>query len=153
VTLGRVARELAVELPLLRAHFAGEDELLSSLAGDAAAEQARCLDSAAPDLLSQARAYRRFALEHPAQYRLITEWPLQRDGSRPRPPRAFDQLPVELARAAWAFAHGMVELELDGRLPPATDVEAVWRAGIAALTAAPIAGAIGRTSALRVNAG
>ena len=137
VTLGSAAHELAVDLPSLRAHFAGEDELLSCLADDAVAEQSRWLASAAPDLLSQARAYRRFALERPAQYRLITEWPLPRDGRRARPPRAFDQLPGELACAAWAFAHGMVELELDGRLAPGTDAEAVWRAGLAALGRPP----------------
>jgi hypothetical protein len=32
----------------------------------------------------------------------------------------------------WAFAHGMVMLEPDQRFPPAADLDAAWRAGIAA---------------------
>jgi hypothetical protein len=36
------------------------------------------------------------------------------------------------ARALWAFAHGMVMLELDHRFPPDADLDAAWRAGIAA---------------------
>ena len=41
-----------------------------------------------------------------------------------------------LARAAWAFAHGMTILELDGRFPPGADLDAAWTAGIRALGAA-----------------
>ena len=36
------------------------------------------------------------------------------------------------ARAVWAFAHGMVMLELDHRFPADADLDAAWRAGIAA---------------------
>jgi hypothetical protein len=104
-------------------------------------EQTSELEDAAPDLLAQAFTYRRFALQHPRQYRLLTECPLPRelppDGLRARPPRAFlEQLGPHLAHAAWAFTHGMVELELDQRLGPDTDFEAAWRAGMAALAAA-----------------
>jgi len=37
-----------------------------------------------------------------------------------------------LARAAWAFAHGMTILELNGRFPPAADLGAAWREGLSA---------------------
>ncbi len=36
------------------------------------------------------------------------------------------------ARAAWALAHGMIMLELNGRFPPDADLDAAWRAGLAA---------------------
>ena len=36
------------------------------------------------------------------------------------------------ARAIWAFAHGMVMLELDHRFPPDADLDAAWRSGITA---------------------
>ena len=39
----------------------------------------------------------------------------------------------DLARAAWAFAHGMTILELDDRFPPDADLDAAWAAGIEAL--------------------
>ena len=32
----------------------------------------------------------------------------------------------------WAFAHGMVSLEIDGRFPPRADLDEAWRAGLAA---------------------
>ncbi|MBO0913930.1 WHG domain-containing protein, partial [Streptomyces laculatispora] len=40
------------------------------------------------------------------------------------------------ARAAWAFAHGMVAMELNGRFPAGSDVPGAWAAGIAAFGAA-----------------
>ena len=36
------------------------------------------------------------------------------------------------ARAAWAFAHGMTSLELADRFPADADLDAAWRAGLAA---------------------
>jgi AcrR family transcriptional regulator len=141
VSLGRVARELDEELAPLYEHFESEGELLRCLAADVLLEQTSELEAVSPELLAQAFTYRRYALQHPRQYRLLTECPLPReappDGLRARPPRAFlEQLGPDLAHAAWAFTHGMVELELDERFAPDTDFEAAWRAGIAALAAA-----------------
>jgi hypothetical protein len=42
---------------------------------------------------------------------------------------------ADLARAAWAFAHGMTSLELADRFPPGADLDAAWRAGTNALQA------------------
>ena len=39
----------------------------------------------------------------------------------------------DLARAAFAFAHGMTILELNNRFPPDADLDAAWRRGITAL--------------------
>jgi hypothetical protein len=41
----------------------------------------------------------------------------------------------DLARAAWAFAHGMTSLELANRFPPGADLVAAWEAGIDAIQA------------------
>jgi hypothetical protein len=35
------------------------------------------------------------------------------------------------ARATWAFAHGMVMLELTDRFPAGADLDAAWRVGLA----------------------
>ena len=89
-------------------------------------------------LAALAAAYRRFALEHPHLYRLMNNGPLPREHL---PPGLEERTaaPVLLvagsqarARAVWAFAHGMVMLELDHRFPPDADLDAAWRAGIAA---------------------
>jgi len=43
----------------------------------------------------------------------------------------------ERARAAFAFIHGMVILELNGRFPDDDGLEPAWRAGLAAFNNAP----------------
>ena len=89
-------------------------------------------------LAALAAAYRRFALEHPHLYRLMNTGPLPREQL---PPGLEDRAAAPLlraagsrarARAVWAFAHGMVMLELDQRFPPDADLDDAWRAGIAA---------------------
>jgi hypothetical protein len=42
----------------------------------------------------------------------------------------------DLARAVWAFAHGMAILELDGRFPVEADLDAAWARGLATFAAA-----------------
>jgi len=88
-----------------------------------------------------AAAYRRFALEHPHLYRLMNNGPLPREHL---PPGLENRTAAPLlraagsqarARAVWAFAHGMVLLELDQRFPPEADLDAAWHAGIAAFQA------------------
>jgi AcrR family transcriptional regulator len=92
-------------------------------------------------LVALAAAYRRFALEHPHLYRLMNSGPLPREHL---PPGLEGRTAGPLlrvagsqarARAVWAFAHGMVMLELDQRFPPDADLDAAWRAGIAAFQA------------------
>jgi AcrR family transcriptional regulator len=89
-----------------------------------------------------AAAYREFALAHPHLYRLMNNGPLPR---RYLPPGLEERTAAPLlrvagsrarARAVWAFAHGMVMLELDQRFPPDADLDAAWRAGIAAFETA-----------------
>ena len=92
-------------------------------------------------LVALAAAYRRFALEHPHLYRLMNNGPLPREHL---PPGLENRTAAPLlraagsqarARAVWAFAHGMVMLELDQRFPPDADLDAAWHAGIAAFQA------------------
>ena len=73
----------------------------------------------------------------------MTDRPLDRDALVPGA-EARAALPLyraagedeALARAAWAFAHGMTILELNGRFPPGADLDAAWDAGIGAIRAA-----------------
>ena len=85
-----------------------------------------------------AAAYREFALAHPHLYRLMHNGPLPRQHL---PAGVEDRAAAPVmrvagnrarARALWAFAHGMVMLELDQRFPPDADLDAAWEAGIAA---------------------
>ena len=84
-------------------------------------------------------AYREFAHGHPHPYRLMTDRPLPRADMPPgleqrtaAPLQRATGSPAR-ARAAWAFIHGMVLLELTGRFPDDGMTEQAWRAGIAAM--------------------
>ena len=68
----------------------------------------------------------------------MTERPLRRDLLEPgveeraaRPLLEAAGGDESLARAVWAFAHGMTVLEVNGRFPPAADLDAAWREGLA----------------------
>src|SRR3954462_10946446 len=83
---------------------------------------------------------RSFARAHPHLYRVMTDGPLPRAALTPgteeraaRPLVDAARGDTALARAVWAFAHGMVILELDGGFPTNADLEAAWRRGLAGL--------------------
>jgi hypothetical protein len=94
-------------------------------------------------LSALAAAYRRFALDHPHLYRLMTTRPLPRERLAPGV-EAGAAAPLMLvmggdldrARALWGMAHGLVLLELHGRLPADADIDAAWRVGVRAFGAA-----------------
>lgn len=84
------------------------------------------------------------SLDHPHLYRLATERPLPRESL---PAGLEDRAAAPLfrvlagdedrARATWAFAHGMVILEVYGRFPPTADLAEAWRRGVAAFSPEP----------------
>ena len=117
----------AVEVALIEGGFA-----------EIAAAFERAFAEHGASLATLAAAYRGFAREHPALYRLMTSGPLPRDRMRPglEARAAAPLLEVipdpDLARAAWAWSHGMTILELDGRFPPDADLDAAWAQGVAA---------------------
>jgi Tetracyclin repressor-like, C-terminal domain len=86
--------------------------------------------------------YRAFALEHPHLYRLMLQGRLPRErlvpGAEERaaaPVIAAVGGDPDRARAVFAFAHGMVILELDDRFPPGADLTAAWARGLSAFSA------------------
>jgi AcrR family transcriptional regulator len=145
LTMRALAERLGIRAPSLYKHLAGKDELEDALlaAGleELGAAIVREAAAAADPLAALTRAYRRFGVEHPNVYRLLTERPLPA-GHRPGPEEAEAIALLtrvtgdrDRARAAWAFAHGMVHLELAGRFPPDADLDGAWRAGIDAFRA------------------
>jgi AcrR family transcriptional regulator len=141
LTMRAVADRLGIRAPSLYKHFAGKEALESAVISGGFAELAEAFEEAvdgADDRLGAlAAAYREFALDRPYLYRLMTERPLRRDLLEPGVEERAARPLVEavggdeaLARAAWAFAHGMTILELNGRFPPTADLEAAWRAGL-----------------------
>lgn len=145
LTLRRLADELGIRPPSLYKHFAGRQAIEAALIEVAfteigttlrAAVAAGDAGGAAGRLLG---AYRRAAADQPGLYRLATS------GRLPRHllPAGLEEWAGEpfytvtgdphRAQALWAFAHGMVMLEIDGRFPEGSDLDRTWAAGTAAL--------------------
>lgn len=152
--LGAVARAANIRTPSLYKHFASLADLEHALMSRGFLRLAEALDEAATvanapatrdsSLAAFARAYRAHATALPQLYRLMTERPLDRallaPGAEESAMRAllnyFDESigSHDRARAAWAAAHGLVSLELAGRFPPGSDLDAAWEVYTSAFT-------------------
>jgi len=143
----RLADRLGIRAPSIYKHLRDKRALEDALISAGFAEQAtafeRALEGDDP-LGGMARAYRRFARRNPHLYRLMTDRPLRRDRLAPGvEERAVGPVVTavggdrDAARAVWAFAHGMVILELNGRFPPRAHLDAAWERGLAAFRPAP----------------
>lgn len=142
VTMRRVADELGVRAASLYKHLPDKAALEAAIISDGFAEAAAALeaavDGAAEPLTAFVDDYRSFVAAHPHVYRLMTERPLPREllppglEARTAAPLVRAVGSPERPRAAWAFIHGMITLELNGRFPTDGVTEAAWRSGIAA---------------------
>jgi AcrR family transcriptional regulator len=143
LTMRRLAERLGIRAPSLYKHLPDKAALEAAIVAtgfeDSGAAFEAAVDGAAEPLAALAAAYRAFALDHPHLYRLMTERPLPRERlpagveARAAAPLVRAVGDPDRARAVWAFAHGMVILELNGRFPTDADLDAAWQAGIAAL--------------------
>jgi AcrR family transcriptional regulator len=147
LTMRRLGERLGIKAPSLYKHVAGKQELEAALIALGLEEVGSVLAAAArgatEPLAALGAAYRSFALARPHLYRLMTERPLPRE----RLPEGLEDRAAaplleaagsrDRARAIWAFAHGLVHLELAGRFPPGADIDAAWREGIAAFRPGP----------------
>lgn len=141
LSMRRLAERLGIRAPSIYKHLPDKEALEAAIISVGFELQADAFAAAVKDaedpLAEIARVYRRFANEHQHLYRLMTERELRRELLTPGvEDRAA--LPVyeavggdlDLARAAWAFAHGMTILELDRRFPPGADIDEAWTRGI-----------------------
>jgi AcrR family transcriptional regulator len=148
LTMRAVAERLGIQAPSLYKHFASKEALEAAVVTLALEDFAERFEAAAaaPNgdrLGALAGAYRAYAHAMPHEYRLVNDRPLPRDllpeglEARAAAPLLRAVGTLERARSAWAFAHGMVSLELNGRFPPDADLEAAWGDGIRALRRVP----------------
>jgi AcrR family transcriptional regulator len=144
LTMQSVAAELRIKAPSLYKHVGGKRDIEIELIVDTLAETGEALHRAVAEARPGRRvaalldAYRRVALAAPDRYRLATQGRLPR---RELPPglEAWAGAPFRLAtgdpyrgQALWAFAHGMVVLEIDRRFADATQLDTTWAEGAAA---------------------
>jgi AcrR family transcriptional regulator len=147
LSMRNVAAEIGIRAPSLYEHVADKRALESAIIAAGLREQGLALSQAlaASDdpLAGMTAAWRSWALAHPHVYRLIYVRDLDREDSAvasaersaAEPLWALCGGDVVTARVIWAFAHGMVQLELSDRFPPGADVEELWARGLDALRA------------------
>lgn len=148
--IGSLARAAGIRPPSLYKHFTGLADIHNALISRSFRDLAAELDAAAsagndatggrPDLRARvaefAAVYRRQALARPQLYRLTTARPLDRTAIDPGSEQAAmlallalfgeDLTRHDVARSAWAWAHGLVTLEIAERFPPDADLDAAW---------------------------
>jgi AcrR family transcriptional regulator len=143
LTMRAIARRMGIRAPSLYKHFPDKRAIEVALIAVGFEEWAGAIEAAEQTrrpLAALGRAYRRYALDHPHLYRLMTTQPLPR---AELPPGLEDRAAAPLvsvagslprARAIWGFAHGLVMLELNGRFPAGADIDSAWREGIRAFS-------------------
>jgi AcrR family transcriptional regulator len=150
LTMRRLADVLGIRAPSIYKHFPGKPAVELAMIEDALAELGtalhRVVAGAVPGEAVAALlcAYRAYALAHPNLYRLATGAGLSRqdlaDGLEDWGGEPFYLATGEpyQAQALWAFAHGMVVLELDDRFLPGSDLDRTWAAGASAFVTAAL---------------
>ena len=152
--IGTFARAAGVKPPSLYKHFAGIDDIEHALISRGFREFGASMADAAATveendgvarLAAFASTYRRTALERPQHYRLMTGRHLDRHLLEPGAELAGmaalldlfgeDETRFDISRAAWAWAHGLVSLEIADRYPPGVDLDASWAVLVDALSA------------------
>ncbi|ASU82288.1 TetR/AcrR family transcriptional regulator [Nocardiopsis gilva YIM 90087] len=140
LTLRALAARLGIRAPSLYKHIPDKAALEVALIEQGLAGLGTALRAAMEDpdpFAAVLRTYRRYALTNPNLYRLATAGPLPRERLA-RDLEDWSGEPFfsltgdpERAQALWAYAHGMVILEIDGRFPPGSDLDRTWQEGSA----------------------
>ncbi|WP_250304996.1 MULTISPECIES: TetR/AcrR family transcriptional regulator [unclassified Streptomyces] len=149
LSMRRIAERVGIRAPSLYKHFPDKAAVEAGLQVQGLIQLAEELEAAEaeiggePPLLVLSRAYRRHALANPHLYRITHGRPLARtelpEGLEDRAAMPLARAvhgDIDIARSFWAFAHGMVVLELDGRFPSGADLDAAWCTGCEAFARA-----------------
>lgn len=144
LTMRRLADELGIKAPSLYKHLPDKAALEAALVEEGLAAMGTALHDAAArpgragPVAAVLATYRRYGIDNPNLYRLTTSGRLPRE-RLPAGLEAWAGTPFFLAtgdphraQAMWAFAHGMVVLEIDGRFMDTSHLDRTWRAGAAA---------------------
>jgi AcrR family transcriptional regulator len=142
VTMREVAARMGIRAPSLYKHVRDKDDIVAGLQERALVAMAQHLADVRGGLAELAGAYRSWAMANPRLYGIVTGRPLARDRLSPGV-EAAAAAPIvaaaggdeHLARALWALAHGLVDLELSGRFPPDADLDATWQTALSGFAA------------------
>lgn len=148
ISLRELARAAGVSHAAPAHHFGDRRGLFTALAAEGYRLLAAALAAAAPDFIDAAKAYVRFALDHPGHYAVMFDRSLYDDADHAlveAEAAAADELnrgvgtlgdakakadPEGAALAAWSMVHGFALLWLNGAIDTAGDpIDTVERLG------------------------
>lgn len=141
LTMRRLATEVGMQAPSLYKHFATKRAVEAALIEQGLIVFGEVLHAAVSSpgdggpVRSLLGAYRKTALANPALYRLSVSGQLPREELAPSveewagEPFFLVMSDPWRAQALFAFAHGMVILELDDRFLAGSDLDRTWGAG------------------------
>ncbi|MDQ0707650.1 AcrR family transcriptional regulator [Arthrobacter woluwensis] len=156
VTLRDLAAAAGTSTTAIYSLFGGKAQLLEAVVNHGFASFGAAQEAAADGgLRALGIAYRRWALDHPALYRLMFGGLLNLKESRQDPPEPESEItlqpllsairagqeretlrdgsPQEMAAVIWAQVHGMVSLEMAGLGSPTADRDAQYLAALDAI--------------------
>ena len=141
LTMRRLATDVGMQAPSLYKHFATKRAVEAALIEQGLINFGEALHAAVSSpggrgpVRSLLGVYRKTALANRALYRLATSGQLPREDLAPNVEAwAGESFFLAMsdpwrAQALFAFAHGMVVLELDDRFLEGSDLDLTWRAG------------------------
>jgi AcrR family transcriptional regulator len=147
LSMRNLAARIGIRAPSLYEHVADkralEDAIIAAGMHEQGAVLAAAIAGAEDPLTAAGKTWRQWAREHPHLYRLIFARRLNHADPDVKcaeiragdPIRALTRGDLAAARVIWAFAHGMVMLELNERFPPGSELDELWRSGIETLRA------------------
>jgi AcrR family transcriptional regulator len=138
LTMRELADRMGIRAPSLYKHVRDKDDIVAGVQERALLDLGKHMSAVTGQgLVALAEAYRSWARAHSRLYEVATRRPLDRERIAPGVEHAA-ALPLlnavggdeHLARALWALAHGLVDLELSDRFPPDADLDTTWRTAL-----------------------
>jgi AcrR family transcriptional regulator len=133
---------LGIKAPSLYDHVKNRDEVVALVQGAGLLDFGKGFGDAGASVRDKILFYRQWALANPNLYPVVFQQRLHRELL----PEGLEEKVLGLvivaaggshvqARAMWAQLHGLVDLELQGRLPADADMEATWEQVIVGIEA------------------
>ena len=143
LSMRTLATALGIKAPSLYDHVKNRDEVIAMIQSEGLSDFETGFATAGQTTRDKVLFYRDWALSNPNLYPVVFQMHLHRDLMTPGLESSVLGLVVEAAggshvqaRAMWAQLHGLVDLELQGRLPDDADMKATWQQVIIGIEAA-----------------
>ncbi len=133
LSMRNLATALGIKAPSLYDHVKNRDDVIALLQSDGLKDFGVGFAAAGSSVRDKVEFYRSWALANPKLYPVVFQQFLLRDLITPGLELEVLGHVVEAAggshvraRAMWAQLHGLIDLELQGRLPADADMDATW---------------------------